>query len=231
MNVPPNSDSTLYPSPERMGATTPAGYAAVPISVYRELAAELKTTQNTVEALTRQNQQLVRQNKLLRNEIQRFVQAAEQLGHFAGVMPQEPPVMRQNLAMTVPMQEPSVPSMPANVPTAIQQASPQTALEPAAQPAPPPPEDIFVVPEVTAFPPNGAIVPQPKEHKRDRPQSPQPDAVKQRLFTEQPEEMRPLSKVSSRRDLGNLWLAMTIVIVVVTAFGAGFLIMRPLLRR
>lgn len=204
-----------------MGSTTPAGYAAVPISVYRELAAELKTTQSTVEALTRQNQQLVRQNKLLRNEIQRFVQAAEQLGHFAGVIPQEPPViMRQNLAVTVPVQE---------TPTVQQQPIPD-ALPPQASSLPSQ-EDVFVVPEVTAFPPNGAIVPHPQESKRDRSQPPQSEPVKQRLFTEQPEEMRPLSKVSSRRDLGNLWLALTIVLVVVTAFGAGFLIMRPLLRR
>ncbi|MEL6380912.1 MAG: hypothetical protein AAFQ89_00260 [Cyanobacteria bacterium J06626_18] len=213
MNVPLHSDSTLYPTPERIGTSAPAGYApSVPISVYRELAAELKVTQSTVEALTRQNQQLVRQNKLLRNEIQRFVQAAEQLGHFAGVMPQEPPiVVRQSI--TVPTPEPPVPQ-------------PEAPIEPAPSL---PPEETFVAPEVTAFPPNGAIVPH-SDSKRDRAAIP-PEPTKQQLFTEQPEDLRPLSKLSARRDLGNLWLALTIVLVVFSAFGAGFLIMRPLLRR
>jgi hypothetical protein len=76
-----------------------------------------------------------------------------------------------------------------------------------------------------------AIVPHPKARKRDRPQSPRREPKKQRLFTEQPESMQPLTKVSSRADLGNLWLATTILLVVVSAFGAGFLIMRPLLNR
>ncbi|MEO0988686.1 MAG: hypothetical protein AAFY20_24585 [Cyanobacteria bacterium J06639_14] len=216
MNVPGKSDSTLYPSPERVGASVPAGYApSVPISVYRELAAELKVTQSTVEALTRQNHQLVRQNKLLRNEIQRFVQAAEQLGHFAGVVPQESPiVVRQNLTMAPPVQEPPV-----------AQPLPEPPMEPESLPLE---EAIPVAPEVTAFPPNGAIVPHPE---RDRPKSSHPEPSKQRLFTEQPEETRPLSKLSSRRDLSNLWLATTIMLVIFTAFGAGFLIMRPLLRR
>ncbi len=216
MNVPLHSDSTLYPTPERIGTSAPAGYApSVPISVYRELAAELKVTQSTVEALTRQNQQLVRQNKLLRNEIQRFVQAAEQLGHFAGVAPQEAPiVVRQSVAAPVAESEPPL-------------ASSETPSEPASRA---PIEETFVAPEVTAFPPNGAIVPHP-ESKRDRPASSPLDSTKQQLFTEQPEDLRPLSKLSSRRDLGNVWLALTIVLVVFSAFGAGFLIMRPLLRR
>jgi hypothetical protein len=77
---------------------------------------------------------------------------------------------------------------------------------------------------------NSAIVPHPKGKKRDRPRS-APGAQPYRLFTEQPEEARPLSKVASRSDLGNLWLATTILLVVVSAFGAGFLIMRPLLNR
>ena len=78
---------------------------------------------------------------------------------------------------------------------------------------------------------NSAIVPHPKSKKRDRNRPSAPGAQPYRLFTEQPEEARPLSKVASRSDLGNLWLATTILLVVVSAFGAGFLIMRPLLNR
>jgi hypothetical protein len=65
---------------------------------------------------------------------------------------------------------------------------------------------------------------------QDRPEA--PSARKPRLFTEQPEMPRRLSKGKSRpQDLSNLWLATTILLVIFTAFGAGFLIMRPLLNR
>ncbi|NER79923.1 MAG: hypothetical protein F6K42_10135, partial [Leptolyngbya sp. SIO1D8] len=151
------------------------------------------------------------------HEIQRFVQSAEQLGHFAGVMPQAPPVVRQE-AVGVTVKTDSV------VPRAI----PETPAQPASVPSQ---EDIFA-PEPPAPRQNSAIVPRPKERKRDRPQPPKPELGQQRLFTEQPEGMRPLSKqLSSRPDLGNLWLATTILLVIFTAFGAGFLIMRPLLNR
>ena len=217
MNAPLNSDSTLYPAPETTGVAASSGYSpSVPISVYRELATELKTTQVTVEALTQQNQQLMRQNKLLRNEIQRFVQAAEQLGHFAGVTPQEPPVRPDPGAMRIGQELPTKAMPPQELP-----------VQPVAAPIQ---EDIFT-PEPVSPPQNSAIVPRPQERPRDRPRPPQPEPIKQRLFTEQPEGMRPLSKVSARSDLGNLWLVTTILLVVFTAFGAGFLIMRPLLNR
>ena len=119
------------------------------------------------------------------------------------------------MAAKVPVQEPPV-------------FQPDPIEEPAIGTSP---EETFTAPEVTAFPPNGAIVPHP-ESRRDRSNPAPPEPAQQKLFTEQPEDLRPLSKLSSRRgDLGNLWLALTIVLVVFTAFGAGFLIMRPLLRR
>lgn len=65
---------------------------------------------------------------------------------------------------------------------------------------------------------------------QERPEA--PPTRKPRLFTEQPEMPRRLSKGTSRpQDLSNLWLATTILLVIFTAFGAGFLIMRPLLNR
>jgi hypothetical protein len=241
MNAPLNSDSQLYTVPETGRPVAGTGYApSVPISIYRELAAELKTTQSTLDALTQQNQQLLRQNQLLRTEIHRFVQSAEQLGHFAGVMPAE----------TQPL-SPATASMP---PAADLFANPDEELLPPPLTAPPAPQPApsdaakgsTMASQSTAAPAsatprkrerpgsahgvNSAIVPHPKGKKRDRPRS-APGAQPYRLFTEQPEEARPLSKVASRSDLGNLWLATTILLVVVSAFGAGFLIMRPLLNR
>ncbi len=212
MNVPLNPDSTHYASPE--AATAGSGYSpSVPISVYRELAVELKTTQATVETLTRQNQQLVRQNKLLRDEIQRFVQSAQQLGHFAGVMPSETLPNPSEHPGRSPLPQPSLNERP----MARTGELPTTTLGPE-----------VVVPK------EAAIVPSERRERRERrPDSPQPmvESLKQRLFTEEPERPRSLSKGGPRPDLGTLWLVTTILLVIVTAFGAGFLIMRPLLKR
>lgn len=240
MNAPLNSDSQLYSS-DAGAAPAPSGYSpSVPISVYRELATELKTTQTTLDALTQQNQQLLRQNKLLRTEIQRFVQAAEQLGHFAGVMPQEQPVTPPaTMALGRLHEQPSHPEVFANQ---LAQAEggypsqapsmPESTVQEQVPPATVRQEEVAPPAEKRpSMPRNSAIVPHPKAKKRDRQKPSHPDPNKHRLFTEQPETMRPLSKVASRSELGNLWLATTILLVVVSAFGAGFLVMRPLLNR
>lgn len=242
-----NSDSPLYSVSDARNASASSGYSpSVPISVYRELATELKTTQTSLNALTQQNQQLLRQNKLLRTEIQRFVQAAEQLGHFAGVGPQEtieksPKVVTpgsipkqsptpEAFARLVTPEEASPPSKYRRSKAAVPQTKESTGRPvPSAQPAPD--SSSASVERLRPTAQNSAIVPHPKTKKRDRPASPPSEIDQHRLFTEQPEGMQPFSKISSRRDLGNLWLATTILIVVVSAFGAGFLIMRPLLNR
>mgnify|MGYP001800711679 FL=1 len=235
MNAPINSDSQLYSVAGAAGATAPASYSpAVPISVYRELATELKLTQTTLDALTQQNQQLLRQNTLLRTEIQRFVQSAEQLGHFAGIASPEAPAAMPN-RVVIEREAPSTRfdlfAQPPVTPAAPK-AAPAEAVAPIAPPSEPPAAPQPAVSPATERQPQAqAIVPQPKARKRDRPKPNRSKVNKQKLFTEQPEGMRPLSKVASRSDMGNLWLATTILLVVVSAFGAGFLIMRPLLSR
>lgn len=250
MNASLNSDSQLYTVPETGRSVAPSSYApSVPISVYRELAAELKTTQSTLDALTQQNHEIIRQNQLLRTEIQRFVHSATQLGHFAGVMPAETyPVAQESSPSIAPpadmfvdsieesLQPPPQPT-PQRLPVKVPESS-QTA-PPASPPPAPPPTDKRA--QSRGGERNGstnnrgnrvnsALVPHHQGQKRDR-NRPAPDAKSYRLFTEQPDEGRPLSKVASRSDLSNLWLATTILVVVVSAFGAGFLIMRPLLNR
>lgn len=245
MNAPLNSDSQRFAASASGASTAPSAYApSVPISVYRELATELKTTQSTLDALTQQNQQLLRQNKLLRNEIHRFVEAAEQLGHFAGVHGQELAATPDDMVaqarlyerpeygdfLAEPADPPETPVTPPPAPTRTETPS-QSAESHAERPHRPEASARRSQPPAPDAVMNSAIVPHPKAKKRDRPHPPRREPHKQRLFTEQPESMRPLTKVSSRSDFGNLWLATTILLVVVSAFGAGFLIMRPLLNR
>lgn len=234
MNAPLNSDSQVYSAADPGRSTPPSSYSpSVPISVYRELATELKTTQTTLDALTQQNQQLLRQNTLLKTEIQRFLQSAEQLGHFAGITPPETTAAPPPTAL-VPPRSTAAPTDLFQPP--LPMPEPQSAdmmgfaPEPQATPPAPPPAEAPPRRRDRPTPPrtSSAIVPHAKK-KRDRGNAADPS--KYRLFTEQSDEGRPLSKVASRSDLGNLWLATTILLVVVSAFGAGFLIMRPLLNR
>lgn len=58
---------------------------SVPMSVYRELAAELQATKAMVNSLSRQNHDLAQQNRVLKQEIHRAVQVTLTLGQLAGV--------------------------------------------------------------------------------------------------------------------------------------------------
>jgi hypothetical protein len=193
MNSPLHSDPALHYAPSEKEAPAAGNYApSVPISVYRELAAELKATQALVDSLNGQNQQLTQQNQFLRQEILRFAQSADQLRHvIESTQPAAYPL--------APLEQPEFHSEEAD-------SSDEGGVNLAAQ--------------VTR------IVKMPTPPKR-----PQPAPKSPPLFTEQrPERPRqPSGSSSSPQEMSSLWLATTILLIVVSAFGAGFLIMKPLL--
>lgn len=95
----------------------------------------------------------------------------------------------------------------------------------------------FTAPE--AFEPEPSPPPSPKV-VGERPMPPPPPLNMQEMtgmapppaprFTEQPDPSRQVRMRPERsRDLGGLWLAAMIFIIIVTAFSAGFFIMRPFL--
>ena len=158
---------------------------SVPVSVYRELAAELQATKAMVDSLSTQNTQLNHQNQLLRQNIHQMVQVALQLGHHAGV------------------------------------AQPTEAeMTPSAPPS-----------ELPSYPPTDLLQPSLSvESKPKVPQRPRTKADISQVFTEQTGENRRYSLESSANgSMSTLWLIVSIVIIILTAFGAGFLIMRPLI--
>lgn len=156
---------------------------SVPISVYRELAAELQTARVMLDSLNSQNQQLVQQNQQLRVEIERVVQSALQLRQVAD----SHQVLGRNATET-----PSVVS-----------------------------EVIVETPQPVSRPPL-------RHPKLD---APEPTLLSQELFTtqEEPQNRHP-SKPERSSDIGGFWLGFLIVLIVVSAFGAGFTIMRPVLQ-
>lgn len=140
---------------------------SVPISVYRELAAELQATQSMLDSLNNQNQQLTQQNHRLRLEIDKLVQTSAQVQTVVEAMPQ--PTWGQDL-------------------TAMAAATP------------PPARDL--------------------DPRRDQPLV---------MVTEQSEHRPGQRSSRSSAELNNLWFVTTMVLIVVSAFGAGFLIVRPFL--
>ncbi len=180
------ANSSPEPAPRPVTATgsvapSPNTIRTVPISVYKELAAELQASRAMLDSLNAQNQQLLQQNQRFRQEIERLVQVCGSLQQVAG-LPQP--------TWVTPTQAPPsrTPSTPPN-PQAVRSTPPEVA----------------------------PFVPHP-------PESPQP------LFTEQTEiQPQPTAQASAAREMGGFWLWVTMFVIIITAFGAGFLVMRPLL--
>lgn len=181
--------------------------ASIPISIYREVTAELQTTQVQLKELKIQNQQLTQQNQQLRQELENVVQAAIQLhqainkAQNVGQMRHTPlpPTVSNPFKLEIPTQVMSSPAPRAEIS------------------APVLPEPNFVPESNYSFstPGNQPVTPE----------------VTEPLFTEQPEaRLRTISK-SERSDLSGRWLIISIFLIVVVAFGAGYWIVRPLLNQ
>ncbi|MGG6239757.1 hypothetical protein ACQ4N7_14115 [Nodosilinea sp. AN01ver1] len=233
MNAPYSSESAY---PGAVAPEVPQGNRqapSVPISVYRELATELRATQAMVDSLNQQNQQLTQQNQVLRQEMIRFADSAARLKQAIEVSQPQPLDMANGMANggRSPLEvhfnaeaQAMAPAYPMSLPTMSSDDGATTSL----------PERLSesvgegvsnLASQITQ------IVKKPKAKKLSKkpPQRPQ-SGMPQRLYTEErldPNRPGQLSQRSS--DLSGLWLAATILLIVVSAFGAGFLIMKPLL--
>ncbi|KKJ00679.1 hypothetical protein [Prochlorothrix hollandica] len=179
--------------------------AAVPISIYRELADELQLTKTELDRIRQENGKLVDQNRQLRQEADQVVSAAQTL---------------QKLAQRLALSPPGGSVAPYTTAAAPLDSSNRTQgfygdLWPGDSPSDPPP-DSPDLPRSPAFPPGD-----PGDRRAPAPQlhydRPQPDGV--------------ASSSLDRDSLnsGGLWLVLTVILIVVTAFGTGFLIVRPFL--
>lgn len=251
--------------------SAPTRYApSVPMSVYRELAAELRTNKAVIDSLNSRNEQLLKHNQRLKREIHHVVQAALTLGQAAGVArpaskdsfssslysePKESfseattPDALASLARTHSRrQKNETQDLSANqsasadeVPT-IYEPTVYEPLMPPTQPAAP-----LATPKAIRNRVPKPIVEGQSVERAGKKQilksarnvgQPQPSsqsgspfsAVMPKLFTEQSGEYRSsILEKSDEKEIGGIWLALSIVLIIVTAFGAGFLIMKPLL--
>jgi hypothetical protein len=138
------------------------------------LAAELQTAQTEIEALKFQNQQLLEQNHLFRQQTDQVAQATRRLQAIAE---------RSN--------------------------NPRAYVPPLPRSSAPHPE---------------------RQKETPPPQAEAPDYSLPHSYTEQPEsEFQDFQSGDRSVELKGWWLILTITLIVITAFGTGFLIARPFL--
>lgn len=140
---------------------------SVPISVYRELAAELQATRAMTEAINGKNQQLERENQQIRQEMQRLALSLQ------------PWIQNQ----------PSFPVQAGGAYPTWQETASASAVAASL-----------------------------------RPSDPHSDWV-----AEQPVLPQVAAESPKAGRMSSLWLVLMVMAIIVTAFGAGFLIMRPFL--
>lgn len=182
--TPPRSVN-LPPQPPSIGYSP-----SVPISVYREVVAELQAAKTEMETLRTQNQQLTKQNQQLRQEIEKVAQSALNLRQFSNSMSPVRPVPPPRIDLTLESEPVSfqIPVMPPRMPAE---------------------------PEAELIPPHLELKPLDDD----------------KLIIEQDSQPRRKVKLEkeSSIELNGWMLSAVILFIVVSAFGAGFLLVRPLL--
>ncbi|MCW5314856.1 hypothetical protein GTQ43_13890 [Nostoc sp. KVJ3] len=181
--------------------TTQAYPPSVPLSVYRELSTELQAAQARLNALTTQNQQLAQENQLLRQEITKVVESFSHLQKF--VDSQAQPSYHQ------------VSQDPGYVKSGAKQPATQV----------PPPQQVShprspVVPKVP---------PQKSRHQSFSPPVMEINfPIQEPVFIEEQQVSYYSATDPDVKGLNGWWLIITILLIMLTAFSAGYFVVRPL---
>ena len=176
------------PQPTPANAYRPS----VPISVYRELTAELQAAQAMLDSLNAQNQQLAKQNQQLRQELHKVVQSTM---HVQQVISAFEPTSTNEMPSVFSAAVEPIPTTP------VRRQRPVVV----------PPRDFS--PSSPYLEPTGAV-------------------FSEKLLREvEVERHRRPTQSAAASEVSGWWLAVAIFLIVLTAFGTGFLIVRPLLKR
>ena len=185
--------------------------SSVPISLYRELCDELRHKTQELEVADHKNQRLVVQNQQLRQELQHLVQRVMQTQQAVTQMTAEFPSQAASQTAIASPAESSTP-LPPNLSTAPFPARRQAMRSVHDQSSPP-----NAVPSVV----NNLA----------------PSAVPSAIAAAGPNASSPLTTRlwhqtnSFTQDLQGWKMAVVMGLIVLSAFGAGFLIMRPFMAK
>ncbi len=260
---PNRQPAPAQPSSPRKAPVRKPSTASVPISVYRELSAELQATQTMLDSLHGQNQHLRKQNVHLQQEVDSIVQATQKRQHVVGgqnkssgggghrsdltVNPQSFVVPEATAAMQENIDYPSV-EVPPQLRRAVQGYPQQFApVMPPRVSEPPRPQEMPIMPDgIEPLVVRSPEVMQNLVHQQlsQAPGQPQGQSTApfspsrrqmavetlNKIFTgrEQPLPRRALDEESSD-EIHTGWLVLIVLLIVVTAFGTGFMIVRPFL--
>ncbi|WP_414517074.1 hypothetical protein [Nostoc sp. PCC 9305] len=181
--------------------STQAYPPSVPLSVYRELSTELQAAQARLNALTTQNQQLTQENQLLRQEITKVVESFSRLQNFVDS------------------------HTTANYPQANQASGDvkSAAKRPVTQPRSPQ--------QVSRSRPS-VVSKQPAEKSRRQdfsaPVMEMNFPVSEPVFIEEQQVSYYSTTEPDVKGLNGWWLIITILLIMLTAFSAGYFVVRPL---
>ncbi len=181
---------------------TSAPISAVPVSLYREVCGELREKSGQVETLQLNNQRILQENHQLRQEIQRLVQMVMHTHHQVSKISEFP------TEATAHGTETFHPGSALNRFTVPSSASPAKPFSSTQMPARP-------IAASTMVP-----FPTPATYKREDWITGTHEPLVQRLFNQ---------TSSITQDLRGWRLAVVISLIILSAFGAGFLIVRPLI--
>lgn len=200
--------------------------SAVPVSLYRELCSELQEKNGEVNALTLKNQRLLDENQQLRQELQRLVQMVMHTHHQVSQIPSadskaglsEQFLEQFNVSASIENAPAKLnPAVSKNAP--FKNAAPKNAAKPTAQ--------SLSIP-ATSLQPSRRSVPVSAPVLTN----PTPDREEWITGTHQPMAQRWLQQGSTMaQELRGWRLALVISLIILSAFGAGFLIVRPLLNQ
>jgi hypothetical protein len=199
-NANPRSETpSAKATPTARGA---AQAPAVPISLYREVANELQTAKSDLHSLKTENQHLIQQNQQLRLEIERVVQSTLHLRQLADSY--------RSGQGTLETFSSHLETLDFNAP-AIAPASGSFNTRAAKLPAASEAAHLVSTTSANDVP--------------DAPTNPAPTPV----LRGQESQPHPIATVENSGEISTWWLVLVVCLIVVSAFGTGFLIVRPLL--
>jgi hypothetical protein len=192
----------------------PSNYPpSVPLYVYRELTAELQAVQSKLDVVTNHNQKLAQENQQLRQEISKIIQSCIELQKLVDTpAPSSPiPYHTNNDVKYEPQSQPSSNEVRyTNKPTV-------TAAPPRTQ---------------STRPRTKAVIktthPQTRRQESPAPMRGINFPDSETVFIEEPEVRYSPRPKSQTRGLNGWWLVITIILIMLTGFTAGYLIVRPL---
>jgi hypothetical protein len=192
---------------------TPSYSPSVPLHVYRELVAELQAVQAKLDVVTRHNQKLSQENQQLRQEITRVVESClelQKLVDSSAPVSQPAKHTQADFINNIPSYQPLL-RIEAKAKAKSPNKPPAKTASPPHQRTPKPPQksrrEVFSVPVIDMNFPCSAPV-----------------------FIEEQEVRYDTEHESELKGLNSWWLIITIVLIMITGFGAGYLVMRPLLQ-